>query len=217
MNDNQIHDSFSTKVTREVTVRYLLALPEGYTKDGPAQPLMVFLHGAGERGSDLELVKRHGPPKLIAAGKRFPFIIVSPQLPEEESWSVEAVSALIDRCESLYRIDKTRIYLTGLSMGGNGTWRLAMAEPTRFAAIAPICGWGDSTKVCILKDIPIWNFHGARDLVVPIAKSQVLINALEACGADVTFTVYPDAGHDAWTATYDHPALYEWFLQHQQK
>ncbi|HTO94351.1 MAG TPA: PHB depolymerase family esterase, partial [Bacteroidota bacterium] len=136
---------FSERVTIDVQAPYLVYLPPDYGKDERAWPLVLFLHGAGERGTRVELVKRHGPPKLAAAGRQFPFILVSPQCPEDEYWSVPVLKALLDRILATYRVDRSRIYLTGLSMGGNGTWRMAMAYPDLFAAIAPICGWGDTT------------------------------------------------------------------------
>ncbi len=178
---------------------------------------MLFLHGAGERGDDLELVKKHGPPKLIEAGQDFPFIVVSPQAPAEQWWSTVFLDALLQEITATYRVDMDRVYATGLSMGGFGTWDLAMTFPDRFAAIAPICGGGNAYSVCVIKDLPIWNFHGAKDPVVPLARSQEMVDALQRCSGDVRFTIYPDAGHDAWTETYDNPALYEWLLAHRRQ
>jgi len=111
-----------------------------------------------------------------------------------------------------YRIDENRIYVTGLSMGGYGTWDLAIKYPNRFAAIAPVCGGGDPTKASVLKDLPIWVFHGAKDEVVTLDKSQVMVDAIEKTGGSVKFTIYPEANHDSWTETYNNPELYEWFL-----
>ncbi len=118
-----------------------------------------------------------------------------------------------------HAVDTERIYLSGLSMGGNGTWHFAAAYPDRFAAIAPVCGWGDffagfPERVCLLKQVPVWAFHGAQDTVVPLAGSQVLVDKLQECGGDVRLTIYPDATHDSWTETYDNPELYTWFLSH---
>ena len=110
------------------------------------------------------------------------------------------------------------MYLTGLSMGGFGTWTLAAAYPRRFAAIAPICGGGSPKDAPKLKSLPIWVFHGAQDKTVPLARSEDMVKALKGAGAgEVKFTVYPDAGHDSWTATYDNPELYSWLLAHQLK
>ena len=106
-----------------------------------------------------------------------------------------------------------RIYLTGLSMGGYGTWSLAIAYPGRFAAIAPVCGGSEPFFAGRIKDIPAWIFHGAKDSVVPVSKSEEMVNALKKHGSNVKFTVYPEAKHDSWTATYNNPELYEWFLK----
>lgn len=204
-------------VTHRVDCRYLLYLPDGYADSKEERwPLMLFLHGAGERGDDIEKVKVHGPPKLIAQGKSFPFIVVSPQCPEGEWWSSEVLDALLREVESRYRVDADRVYVTGLSMGGFGTWNLALAYPDRFAAIAPVCGGGMPLLAPRIKDLPVWVFHGAKDEVVPIQESQRMVEALKRCGGNVKFTVYPDAGHDSWTDTYDNPALYEWFLRNRR-
>ncbi len=211
---------FEKQITKTVACNYLLYLPEDYAKDpGKKWPLMLFLHGAGERGSDIEKVKLHGPPKLIAQGQNFPFIIVSPQCPEEGWWprETEMLLALLDDIESTYNVDKKRIYLTGLSMGGFGTWELARACPERFAAIAPICGGGEYYLVAPLKDVPIWTFHGAKDNVVPIRRTIEMVEALKKIKGNVKFTVYPEAEHDSWTQTYENPQLYEWFLTHEKK
>lgn len=211
----QTPGEFEGKVTITVRLKYLLYLPPEYKPDGDPWPLLVFLHGMGESGDNLEMVKRHGPPKLIAEGKHFPFIVLSPQAPRP-GWNVHAVAALIDAIAERYNVDRSRIYLTGLSMGGFGTWALAAEYPEKFAAIAPICGGGDPRTAPRLKDIPVWVFHGAKDPVVPLAASQRMVDALKAVGGNVRFTVYPDAGHDSWTVTYNNPELYEWFLKHRK-
>jgi len=210
-------ESFTSTVTRTVSGQYLIYLPEGYGADGRDWPLVLFLHGAGERGSDLELVKKHGPPKLIAEGKSFPFIMVAPQCPTGQWWSEDVLAALLDRVEGQYRVDRSRVYVTGLSMGGFGTWRLAMLNPDRFAALLPICGGGDDTAVCAIKHIPAWVFHGAKDPVVALRESEKMVDALKACGGNVKLTVYPEAGHDSWTETYNNPEVYTWMLSHSLK
>jgi predicted peptidase len=115
-----------------------------------------------------------------------------------------------------YAVDEERVYVTGLSMGGFGTWSLAQAHPERFAAIAPICGGGNPELAGNLRHVPVWAFHGAKDNVVPLSASQEMVDALKAIGADVKFTIYPEAYHDAWTETYENPQLYEWLLQHKR-
>jgi predicted peptidase len=113
-------------------------------------------------------------------------------------------------------VDEDRIYLTGLSMGGYATWAWATLQPGRFAAIAPIAGGWAPEDACKLKELPIWAFHGAKDSVVPVGPHQQMIDAINACGGDAKFTVYPDADHDSWTATYANPELFEWFLRHRR-
>jgi predicted peptidase len=212
----QVH-TFEVQVVRTVRLNYLLYLPQGYSTEGQKKwPLILFLHGAGERGDDLELVKEHGIAKIVEQKEDFSFIAVSPQCSEDSWWPIEAeaLNALLDKVMAAYAVDRHRIYLTGLSMGGYGVWSLAIAHPEKFAAVAPICGGGDPTKVCALKDVPVWAFHGAKDPVVPLEKSEEMVDALKACGGNVQLTVYPDAEHDSWTQTYDNQDLYEWFLQH---
>jgi predicted peptidase len=200
-----------------VKTKYLLYLPGKYKQSGKNWPLMLFLHGAGERGNDLEKVKLHGPPKLIAKGKKFPFLVVSPQCPENQWWSSEKLDLLLQEITDKYNIDENRVYVTGLSMGGFGTWDLAIKYPKRFAAIAPICGGGDSSKVAVLKDLPIWVFHGAKDSIVKIEQSQRMVDALKASGSEVKFTIYPETTHDSWTETYKNPELYKWLLKQVRK
>ncbi|MFO1022877.1 MAG: prolyl oligopeptidase family serine peptidase [Planctomycetales bacterium] len=199
-----------------VKLDYLLFLPGNYaTKE--KWPLILFLHGSGERGSDLELVKVHGPPKLIEKGHRIPFIVVSPQCPMDKDWQPHELTALLDDLVKKYKVDEDRIYLTGLSMGGMGTWKLAAYTPDRFAALVPICGGGETFWTKKFAHVPTWVFHGALDQGVPLRRSQEMVDALKKNGGNVVLTVYPEAGHDAWTETYDNPALYEWLLQQKRK
>lgn len=193
---------------------YLLFVPPHCTTQSPC-PMIMFLHGSGERGSNLDWVKRHGIARIVEEQPEFPFITVSPQCPKGQDWSVERLSALLTEVMQSQLVDPKRVYLTGLSMGGYGVWRLAAAQPDRFAAIAPVCGGGEPSQALRLKDTPIWVFHGALDDVVPLHQSEAMVEALKACGGNVRFTIYPDAGHDSWTQTYSNPALYDWFLQHQ--
>lgn len=215
------------KVERPVELEYLLFVPEAYdATEHKLWPMILFLHGAGERGRDLERVKTHGPPKIVESKPDFPFIVVSPLCPVGRTWDddelIELVDEVCDRC----RVDRDRVYLTGLSMGGFGSWSLAISYPERFAAVAPICGggsavkailYGDSEKGRALRTLPFWAFHGARDTVVPPSSSQAMVDALKSLGCEVEYTVYPDADHDSWTRTYDDPKLYEWFLAHSRK
>lgn len=198
-----------------VTLDYLLYLPPDYAQKD-SWPLMLFLHGAGERGHDLKLVEIHGPPKLIEQGKQFPFIVVSPQCPTDRWWHPIELTALLDDVVARYKVDRDRIYVTGLSMGGFGTWMLAAYAPDRFAAIAPICGGGEPAWGTRLAHLPIWVFHGAKDPAVPLKRSEDMVDALKKKGNNVQFTVYPTAGHDSWTATYNNPEFYRWLLSQKR-
>lgn len=216
----QTSHKFSWTITKNIDLKYLLHLPDDYSQFNNNFPLILFLHGAGERGNDLNLVKIHGIPKIVERQKDFPFIAVSPQCPENKWWAdpwlIEALNALLEEIVAAYRVDESRIYLTGLSMGGFGTWHLAMMYPEKFAAIAPICGGGMPWMAFRIKDVPVWTFHGAKDEVVPLHRSEEMVEALEKIGGNVKFTIYPEAGHDSWTETYNNPELYKWFLRHQK-
>lgn len=194
---------------------YLLALPKGYDEQ-ESWPLVLFLHGAGERGDNLDLVKKHGPPKLVAAGKDLPFIVVSPQCPSGKWWQPTELTALLDQIENDYKVDTDRIYVTGLSMGGFGTWQLAAYTPNRFAALAPICGGGETYWAKEIRQIPTWAFHGAKDFLVPIKRSQAMVDAMKKLGGEPKLTIYPEAGHDSWTETYDNQEFYEWLLKQER-
>ncbi len=208
----QEEKKLNTNYEQKAIIDYLLYLPKEY--NGKEKfPLMLFLHGSGERGSNLELVKKHGPPKLIEEGKDFPFIIVSPQCPSGIRWKTNILIALIDDIINNYNVDENRIYITGLSMGGYGTWKLANEISDRLAAAIPICGWGDAWTICEIGDLPVWAFHGEKDNVVLPQKSKELVEALKSCNGNVQLTTYPEAGHDSWTQTYDNPKIYEWLLK----
>ena len=201
-------------------MEYLLFLPESYAQSNNQKfPLIFFLHGAGERGSDLDSVKRHGIPKIVETNPDFPFIAVSPQCPEDSWWTSElhTINGLIEEVVEKYQVDTSRIYLTGLSMGGFGTWSLASMYPERFAAIAPVCGGGEVRQILrSLVEMPIWTFHGQKDDVIPFSRSEEIVVALKKNGSSIKFTIYPEAGHDSWTETYDNPELYKWFLKHSR-
>ena len=203
--------TFEKKITVPAKLEYLLSLPSDYGKSRKAWPLVLFLHGSGESGSDLNKVKVHGPPKLVETNGPFPFILVSPQSPGR-GWNPDVLNALLDSVIKEYHVDKDRVYLTGLSMGGYGTWALAAAYPGKFAALAPICGGGNPAEAGKLARLPIWVFHGAKDTTVPLKRSEEMVEALKAAGGNPKFTVYPEAGHDSWTATYDNPEFYTWLL-----
>ena len=214
----------ASNITKAVEVNYLLYLPDDYGKD-PQQKwsLILFLHGVGERGSDLERLKQQPLPKTLDQQRSFPFIVVSPQLPlAMEDWSdlIDPVKLLLDQIQVTYSVDTQRVYLTGLSMGGFGAWKFALRYPRRFAAIVPIAGGyryqsnATPENICDLKDLPVWVFHGARDTIVVPSRSEAMVGALKACGGNVRFTLYPDADHVAsWTRAYADPELYKWLLE----
>lgn len=201
--------------TVKVQMNYLLYLPDNYDQKD-SWPVLLFLHGSGERGDDLELVKKHGPPKLIDKGHSFPFIVVSPQCPRDRRWEPIELAALLDHLEKKLDVDTDRIYVTGLSMGGFGTWELASFMPERLAAIAPICGGGEKYWVRQFVHLPVWAFHGAKDTGVPLERSQMMIDELKRNGGSPKLTIYPEAGHDSWTETYNNPELYEWLLSQKR-
>jgi predicted peptidase len=223
----QMPKHFQFTRTEHFEVNYLLFLPQGY--NGKAEkrwPLILFLHGAGERGTNIWKVATHGPPKNVTGHPDFPFIVVSPQCPEHQTWSKEALLALLDEITGKYAVDTNRVFLTGLSMGGYGTWDLGLTYPERFAAIAPICGGGQvitvllasRAKALALKTLGVWAFHGGKDPVVPLEESQRMVDALKRAGVpDVKFTIYPEAQHDSWTETYKNPEFYDWLLKHERK
>ena len=200
------------------TFSYLLFLPNDYdAKSDKKWPLLLFLHGAGERGSNIEKVKVHGPPKLVSnadKAKDWPFITVSPQTPDNGSWSPQQLGKLLDEIEAKYAVDKSRVYVTGLSMGGFGTWSLLNQFPDRFAAGVPICGGFTPAAAENLINTPIWVFHGAKDSTVRVNLSTEMVDAIkEKGGKKVKITIYPDLGHDSWTVTYDNQDLYKWLLE----
>ncbi len=203
---------------------YLVYLPRGYGQEPQKKwPLVLFLHGSEERGSNPRALTKQGLPKLLEQGDGFPFLLVSPQCPLGQWWwpRTHILSAFVDQIESTYAVDTTRVYVTGLSMGGFGTWALAYRYPNRFAAIAPIAGgYYDGTAalpddICVLAGLPTWAFHGARDTAVLPAESERVVEALRACGGEVRFTLYPEAGHtESWELAYSDPELYAWLLRH---
>ena len=194
---------------------YQLFVPKGYLADSATpSPLLIFLPGSGERGDDVAKVKVHGPPKIADRDPAFPFLTVSPLLGADQDWDIDKLDRLVDHIAKNYRVDPARMYLTGLSRGGHASWRWAIAQPRRFAAVAPVAGRGDPGGACRLMDLPVWAFHGDRDDVVVPEGSFNMARAIRACGGrKVRLTIYPDLGHNAWDPAYDDPALYAWLLE----
>ena len=216
----QQEDRIEIEVKETKKLDYLIALPEGYKKDGDAVPVLLFLHGAGERGSDLSKVKLHGPPKMIENGHDFGAIVVSPQCPKDSWWPRETdmLIALLDKIEREYNVDKKRIYITGLSMGGYGTFALCARQPERFAAAVPICGGGDLFDARQLTKLPMWVFHGEADNVVPVDESQRMVKVMNAAGGQhAKLTTYPGVGHNSWDKAYGDEAMWDWLFEQKRK
>jgi len=215
------------KKTQTLEANYLLFLPQGYDEQAEKRwPLILFLHGSGERGTDVWKVATHEPPKEVREHPDFPFIVVSPQCPDGQIWSDDVVLALLNHVKRRYAVDPTRVYLTGLSMGGYAAWSLGVSYPEKFAAIVPICGGGNLISFLLamqdkgpaLKSLGVWAFHGAKDPVVPVEESQRMVDTLKKFGVtDLKLTIYPEAQHDSWTETYKNPELYQWLLEHERK
>lgn len=203
-------------------VKYVVYVPAAYDPAKP-MPAIMFLHGAGETGTDgLKQVAVGLGPAILFNQDRWPFLVMFPQKPPggepRSGWIAheKLVLDILEKTKTEYKIDESRLYLTGLSMGGYGTWAIAAKHPDRFAAIAPICGGGDPATAGKLKDIPTWNFHGDKDTAVPLARSQQMIDAIKAAGGEPRFTIYPGVGHNSWDKAYRDEKLHEWFLQHKK-
>jgi predicted peptidase len=201
--------SFSSSAGK---LHYLSYEPPGWGEE--LRPLVLFLHGAAQRGDDLEQVASVGIPLEIERGHNYPFVAISPQCPPDTSWDsfTSALSELLDEVIPKYKIDPRRVYLTGISMGGFGAWKLAASEPHRFAALVAICGGGNPAAAQALRALPTWAFHGQNDPVVPASKTQEMVQALEAVGAPIKVTIYPGAGHEIWDQTYKNAEVFEWLL-----
>jgi predicted peptidase len=217
--------TFSTTLAngRSIALNYLLFVPAGYGQEPDRQwPMLVFLHGSREVGRDVNRVKRAILPQIVEDNPEFPFIVVSPQAPSQvNGWypSLKAVEALLDELQTSLAVDPDRVYLTGLSMGGYGVWALALDDPDRFAAIAPVVGgyFYNPRQLCELKDMPIWVFGAKRDRNVPVRESERVIKALQACGGDPKFTVFENANHDqGWELAYTTTEIFEWLLQQRR-
>jgi predicted peptidase len=202
---------YGKDVTR--TIRYLLYLPEAYRHGaGDDWPLLLFLHGAGQRGDDLDAIKKHGPPKLVQARADFPLVVVSPQCTLGRRWDAQQLAELVEHVARTHRVDRSRMYITGLSMGGYGTWAMIAAHPKLFAAAVPICGGGVPENAPQIGGQPIWAFHGEQDPIVPLSEGQRMVDAIQRAGGNVRWTVYPGVAHDSWTATYENAEVWRWLL-----
>jgi len=188
---------------------FLLHLPANYHDLGK-WPTILFLHGSEEAGTDTTRLRSVGLPGYVGGVPDFPFIVVTPQLRSFQWWDPAQVDQVLTHVVRHYRVDQERMAVSGLSLGGYGTWSMATAYPYRFSAAVPIAGGGDPGTVCAIAHLPVWVFHGDRDPSVPLSEAQAMVDALQACGGNVRFTIYPDTGHDSWTATYANPEVHAW-------
>jgi len=209
--------SFSTAITKKYNYNYLLHKPKSTTTK---KPLLIFLHGSGEKGNDLEKVKVHGPLNYLQNNVLDAYIL-APQCPQEAYWESESLHQLIQKViKENNNIDTNRIYLTGLSMGAWGAWNLAFAHPETFAALVPICGFVDRVPMienCKIANIPTRIFHGLVDDVVDVNYSITIYKKLKSCSKDLELTIFDDANHDSWTRVYNNAAIYEWMFQQIKK
>ena len=196
-------------------LEYYLYYPEGYEESGDDETygILLFLHGGGEAGGQLTDVKKHGPPKMMAEGYPFPFLVLAPQNPNKRKWwNIEAVNQLLDSVVASNKVDKKRIYLTGLSRGGSAAWDLAVQYPDKWAALAVVCGMAPTPYAHWMnRNLPIWVFHGDEDPVIPVSESDGMVKKLKKMGYQVQYTRYKGVGHNAWSRTYAKDELYEWF------
>ena len=201
-------------MTTGETVRYWHYQPPDH--DGPL-PLVLFLHGGGESGDDIERVKKGGVPAMIEAGHEFPAIVLSPLNPETKGfWDEDRLARFLDTFIAQNEVDEDRIYITGLSRGAYGGWRLALENPDRFAAMVVISGAAPEPYSVWMGNLPVWVFHGEDDKPVPVGESQRMVAAINRLGGNAKLTVYPGVGHDAWTQTYANPAVWEWLFAHRR-
>jgi predicted peptidase len=209
------------KGTDGAEAKYVIFVPADYKGDKP-YPVILFLHGAGETGTDGTKQTKTGiGPAIRKQEKTFPCIVVFPQS-QKRSWRADSEDgkralAILEEVKKDYKVDDKRIYLTGLSMGGFGTWSMAAAHPDKWAAIVPICGSGSPATAEKIKDIPCWCFHGDADTAVKVEGSRNMIKALEAAGAKPKYSEYPGVGHNSWDKAYGTKELWEWLLMQQKK
>ena len=218
-NNSQLIDAEMETVVSE-SLSYYLYYPKDYKSEKNKKfPLLLFLHGGGESGDSLSTIKSNGPPKLIVQGKQFPFLILAPQNPYKKKWwNTRAVAQLLDTIVENNKVDKNRVYLTGLSRGGGAAWEMAVQYPDKFAAMAVVCGMTPLPYAnWIDKDLPIWVFHGDQDKSIPISESVNMVDKLKAMGYDVKFTIYEGVGHNSWENTYTNEELYSWFVKQRKR
>ncbi|GKU27502.1 dienelactone hydrolase family protein [Clostridium folliculivorans] len=212
------YESFEFKKDVTIKLKYLVYLPQSYDKN-KKWPLILSLHGSGERGDNLDKVKKWGIHKILRENNDLPFIVVSPQCPSGEIWEMQfnALKDILVDVEKDYNIDKERIYLTGYSLGGYGTWNFTILNPEKFAAIVPISGGAISPQKALrLKNIPIWVAHGDNDNIVDFEESRRIVEYLKKHNSNVVFKVYKGLGHEVCTTAYENPELFNWLLKQRK-
>ncbi len=201
--------------------KYVLFVPQGYKGD-KLYPTILFLHGSGETKGGAKMPVEVGiGPAIKTQEKTFPFIVVIPQS-QNRTWGADSADgkralAILAEVEKAYKVDPKRTYLTGLSMGGYGTWSFAVKYPDKWAAIVPICGGGNPKQADKIKDIPCWCFHGDADKAVNVKGSRDMIEAIKAAGGKPKYTEYPGVGHNSWDKAYATKELYDWLLEQHLK
>jgi predicted peptidase len=215
MSKFQLHRALRSE-THSGYLHYLMHQPPGFAEE--PRPLLVFLHGSEQRGDDLQRVTECALPAAIERGRNVPFVTISPQCPRDRWWADMTVDLMemLDTLDEELHIDTRRVYLTGVSMGGYGAWKLAAEHPDAFAALVPICAGGEDAWTPALRSLPTWAFHGDRDTVVDIEESRRMVRALAELGAPARLTELPGVGHECWDQVYDDPAVFDWLLGQQR-
>jgi predicted peptidase len=202
-------------------IKYVLFVPQGYNPE-KEYPLILFLHGSGESGTDGKKQAAVGLGKAVKErAKTFPAIVVFPQS-QKGGWGAGSAEgkralAIVEAVSKDYKVDSKRLYLTGLSMGGFGSWSFVAAQPEKWAAVVPVCGGGDPKTAAKFKDVPLWAFHGDKDTAVPVSRTRDMIDALKKAGGEPKYTEYPDVGHNSWDKAYATEELYEWLFKQARK
>lgn len=202
---------FDTFQVATLASEFVIQLPQSY-RNGLSWPLIVFLHGSGERGNDATVL--HGQDLLR---QKLPAIVAAPTCLPPCTWEPDAVANLVRYIASRYDVDPKRIYLVGYSMGGYGTWRTAASHPELFAAIVPISGGGDPNDAKTLAAMPVWAFHGEKDKAVPVAESEHLIEAMHKAGGEPRLTILPNEGHGICGTVCYRTDLWEWLFQQRRR
>lgn len=206
------------KVLKKVKYRYLLSLPDNYYLEPLKKwPVIFYLHGSRACGNNIKRIEQYGLPYYLSTGKKIDFIVISPQCPYGKNWTTDDwFNPVYDEIASKYRVDDCRVYMIGMSMGGFGTWALANRMPTRFAAISPMCGGGNVKWAPNLSHIPTWVFHGSEDSIVPVSRSDEMVQALKKENKQIRFSRLMRRGHDI-SEQFDNDALYAWLKQFSLK